>query len=45
MAWVEKDLKDHPVSTPQPQAGWPATRPGATSSLEGVAGQNTNAGG
>ena len=28
MAWVEKDLKDHLVSTPLPQAGPPTTRPG-----------------
>jgi len=28
MAWVEKDLKDHLVSTPLPQAGSPTTRPG-----------------
>ena len=28
MAWVEKDLKDHLVSTPLLQAGLPATRPG-----------------
>jgi len=28
MAWVEKDLKGHLVSTPLPQAGSPTTRPG-----------------
>jgi len=26
MAWVGRDLKDHPVSTPLPQTGLPATR-------------------
>jgi len=26
MAWIEKDLKDHLVSTPLPQAGSPTTR-------------------
>jgi len=28
MARGEKDLKDHPVSTPLPWAGSPATQPG-----------------
>ena len=28
MAWVEKDLKDHPVATPLPRAGSPSPRPG-----------------
>jgi len=28
MAWVEKELKDHLVSTPLPWAGLPTTRPG-----------------
>jgi len=28
MAWFEKDLKDHVVSTPLAWAGSPATRPG-----------------
>ena len=33
MAWVEKDFKDHRVSTPLPQAGSPTRLPRATSSL------------
>jgi len=28
MAWVEKDLKDHLLSTSLPWAGLPTTRPG-----------------
>ena len=28
MAWIEKDLRDHPVSIPLPQAGLPTTGPG-----------------
>jgi len=30
MAWIEKDLKDHLVSTPLLCAGSPATRPGCS---------------
>ena len=28
MAWVERDLKDHPGATPLPRAGSPSPRPG-----------------
>jgi len=33
MAWVEKDIKDHLVSTPLPRAGSPTTRPGCPEPL------------